>query len=166
MKMAVIALVAVVLLGGGAAGAYFYFAKPAEASAGPMDESKKAEHEAKKDAAKEGEATPVAQFVPLDALILPIIDDSGVTQTVTMLVSLEVEDEAAAKEVANLTPRIKDAFIQDMYGTLNRKNAMNASGLIDVEQIKARLNKISLKVMGPGKVKDVLLQVVQQRPIS
>lgn len=165
MKMAVIALVAVLLLGGGAAGAYFYFAKPAEASAGPLNEAKKAEHEAKVEKAKEGEEAPKAQFVALDALILPIIDDSGVTQTVTMLVSLEVTDEATAKEVTNLTPRVKDAFIQDMYGSLNRKNAMNASGLVDVASIKARLNKVALKVLGPDKVKDVLLQVVTQRPI-
>ncbi len=164
MKLAMIALVAVLVLGGGAAGAYFYFDKPAEAAGGPVDEAKKAEHEAKEAAAKDGEPAPLAQFVQLDVLILPIIDETGVTQTITMAVSLEVPDEATAKEVEHLSPRLKDAFIQDMYGTLSRKNAMD-KGVLQVGMIKERLNKISTKVLGEDKVKDVLLQVVQQRPI-
>jgi flagellar FliL protein len=166
MKLAVMALVAVLLLGGGAAGAYFYFDKPAEAAGGPVDEAKKAEHDAKVAKAKEegGKGAPVAQFVKLDVLILPIIDETGVTQTITMAVSLEVPDEMTAKEVEHLSPRLKDAFIQDMYGTLSRKNAMK-QGVLQVNMIKERLNKVSTKVLGQDKVKDVLLQVVQQRPI-
>lgn len=164
MKLAVIALVAVLVLGGGAAGAYFYMNKPAEAAPGPMDEAKKAEHEAKAEKAKEGEEAAKAQFVNMDVLILPVIDETGVTQTITMSISLEVPDEATAKEVEHLSPRLKDAFIQDMYGTLSRKNAMK-EGVLQVGMIKERLNKVSAKVLGEEKVKDVLLQVVQQRPI-
>lgn len=161
MKLAVIALLALVLVGGGAAGAYFYFDKPAEASAGPVDEVAKAEHEAK---AAEGAEAPKEQFVQLDPLILPLIGDSGVTQTISLVVSIEVPDEATAKEVERLSPRLKDAFIQDMYGALNRKSAME-NGVLQVAPIKARLNKISTKVLGEDKVNDVLLQIVQQRRI-
>lgn len=160
MKMAVIALVAVLLVGGGAAGAYFYFDKPAEASAGPVDEIKKAEHDAK----VEG-AAAVHEFVSLDVLVLPIIDEVGVTQTVTLVISLEVPDAATAEEVKHLSPRLKDAFIQDMYGALNRKNVMN-KGVLQVSVVKDRLNRVSKKVMGEGKVNDVLLQVVQQRSVG
>lgn len=166
MKLAVIALLAVLVLGGGAAGAYFYFDKPAEAAGGPLDEAKKAEHEAKAaHAAKEGEEAVQTQFVALDPLLLPVIDEYGVTQTITMVVSIEVPDEATAKEVEHLTPRLKDAFIQDMYGALSRKNAMNEEGVLKVDTIKARLNKVSVKVLGEEKVKEVLLQIVQQRRI-
>jgi flagellar FliL protein len=161
MKLAVIAILALVLVGGGAAGAYFYFDKPAEASAGPVDEVAKAEHDAK---AAEGAAAPVEQFVQLDPLILPLIGDSGVTQTISLVVSIEVPDEATAKEVERLSPRLKDAFIQDMYGALNRKGSME-NGVLQVSPIKERLNKISVKVLGKEKVNDVLLQIVQQRPI-
>ena len=35
----------------------------------------------------------------------------------------------------------------------------------DIAALKARLNKISTEVLGDDKVNDVLLQVVQQRPI-
>ena len=66
--------------------------------------------------------------------------------------------------VEHLKPKIKDAFIQDMYGVLNRHAALKG-GVIQVGVLKERLNKMSAKVLGEDKVYDVLLQVVQQRPI-
>lgn len=163
MKLAIIALLALVLAGGGAAGAYFYFDKPAEASIGPVDEAAKAEHEAK--AAKAADGVPTTeQFVQLDPLIFPIIGDAGVTQTISLVVSIEVPDEAAAKEVERLAPRLKDAFIQDMYGTLHRKTSME-NGVLQVDAIKQRLNRVSIKILGEDKVNDVLLQIVQQRRV-
>lgn len=166
MNKAIIAVVALLVLGGGAAGAYFYFEKPAVASAGPVDETKKAEHDAKAEKAKEGaEAAALEEFVPLDVIVLPIIDETGVTQTVTLMVSIAATSPEAAKEVERLSPRLKDAFIQDMYGVLSRKNAMK-DGVLQVGTIKERLNRASHRVMGEGKVNDVLLQVVQQRPAS
>ncbi len=164
MKMAVIGLLAVLVLGGGAAGAYFYFAKPAVAAGGPVDEAAKAAHDAKSKEAAEGAAAPVQEFVELNPLILPVIGENGVTQTVSLVVSLEVPDAATAEEVKRLSPRLQDAFIQDMYGALNRKDYME-KGVIRVAPLKARLNRVTTKVLGEGKVNDVLLQVVQQRRI-
>ncbi len=161
MKLAVIGLLAVVVLGGGAAGAYFYLSQPAEASAGPADEAAKAEAAAKEKAAAEA-AAKLTEFVPLDVIVLPILDETGVTQTVTLVVSIEVPDKLAADEAKRLSPKLKDAFIQDMYGTLSRKNAMK-DGVIQTGMIKERLTKASVKILGEGHVNDVLLQLVQQR---
>lgn len=163
MKMAVIGLLAVLVLGGGAAGAYFYFAKPAEASLGAADEAAKAEHDAK--AAEAAQAAVATQeFVHIDPLIFPVIGETGVTQTISLVVSIEVPSKEAAVEVERLSPRLKDAFIQDMYGALNRKNSME-KGVLKVGPLKARLNRISTQVLGEDKVNDVLLQIVSQRPI-
>ena len=71
------------------------------------------------------------------------------------------EDAAA---VQSLTPRLNDAYIQDMYGILSDQAALKG-GVIQVGMIKSRLNKISAEVLGEDIVSDVLLQVVQQRPI-
>lgn len=163
MKLAIIGVMALLVLGGGGAGAYFFFAAPAEASAGPMDEAAKAEH-----AAKEAEAAAAVEaqreYVQMNAMIFPVIGDRGVTQTVSLVVSLEVPDAATAEEVKKLAPRLTDAYIQDMYGALNRKNSME-NGVLQIAPLKARLNKVTTKVIGEGKVNDVLLQVVQQRRI-
>lgn len=163
MKIAIIGLAAVLLLGGGAAGAYFFLNKPAVASAGPVDEAAKAAHDAKADAAK-GVAVAQEEFVQLEPLILPVIDERGLSQMVSLVVSLEVPDVATAAEVKRLSPRLKDAYIQDMYGVLNRKSSMT-NGVLQVALIKDRLNKVSVEVLGKDKVNDVLLQVVQQRPL-
>ncbi len=157
MRLVLLALGAIVALGGGAAGAYFYFMKPAEASlTEDLDEHK----EAKQDDHGGGHY----EFVELDPLILPIVDANGASQTVSLVIVLEVSDAAAKAKVEAITPRLKDAYIQDMYGVLN-KHAVLKGGVLQVGMLKARLNKISAKVAGEGTVNDVLLQVVQQRPI-
>ncbi len=165
MRMIIIAAVALLVLGGGAAGAYFYFSKPAEASAGEAGKEVAANHEKAKDEKKKGgHGAETAQFVELDPLVLPIIDNSGVTQTISLVIALEVSDQTKADEVKKMTPRLKDAYIQDMYGVLN-KNAALKGGVLQVGAIKARLNKITADVLGADIVDEVLLQVVQQRPI-
>ena len=158
MKTIIFALVAILILGGGAAGAYFYFQKPAEASVG------EAEKEPVKEADAHGDGHSMGEFVQLDPLILPVIDETGVTQVVSIVVVLEVPDASAANDVKKYSPRLKDAYIQAMYGVLN-KNAGLHNGVIQVGMLKERMHSISRKVMGEGKINDVLLQVVQQRPL-
>lgn len=165
MRLVLFIVIALLVLGGGGAGAYFYFSQTAEASAGPdagddHDLAKKDEKHAKKGGHGEEEVV----FVEMDPLILPIVDNSGVTQVVSLVIALEVPNKEMAKEVETLTPRLKDAYIQDMYGVLNKYAAMKG-GVIQVSMIKERLNKITHDVMGEDRVNDVLLQVVQQRPI-
>ena len=166
MRMILIAVVALLVLGGGGAGAYFYFSKPAEASAGEAAKEVAASHEKGKDEQNKGggHGEGGAEFVELDPLILPIIDSSGVTQTVSLVIALEVEDKVKAEEVKKLTPRLKDAYIQDMYGVLNKHAALKG-GVVQVAAVKSRLTKITTDVLGEDMVSEVLLQVVQQRPI-
>jgi flagellar FliL protein len=161
MRLLFMFMTAVMLVGGGAGGAYFYFQHSAQASVGPVDESQKAAN-AKR--AAENERKKNHEFVELDPLILPIIDEHGVNQIVSFVVMIEVENAEAAKEVEAMTPRLKDAYIQDMYGILNKQAALRG-GVVQVGIIKDRLNKITQRVVGEGLVEEVLLQVVQQRPI-
>lgn len=156
MKKIVLTVAALALLGGTAAGAYVFFMNPAEAS----EDSAKEEKTAKTDAA----ADAAVSFVQMSPLVLPIVDKNGVSQIVSLVISLEVKDELSAKEVEKYTPRLKDAYIQDMYGVLTRQAAMEG-GVVQVGYIKNRLNMITAKVLGKDKVNDVLLQVVQQRPV-
>ena len=144
------------MLGGGATGAYFYFMKPAEASlTEDLDDHKKAEKD---------DHSAYYEFVELDPLILPIVDANGVSQTVSLVIVLEVPDAHAKTKIEAMTPRLKDAFIQDMYGVLNKHAALKG-GVLQVGMLKKRLNRISKKVAGDDMINEVLLQVVQQRPI-
>lgn len=158
MRVVIIALGALLLLGGGGAGAYFYFMKPAEASQTDQVEEKVAEDK------KKGDKDASFEFVELDPLILPIVDGNGLNQTISLVVVLEVPGSYAKIKVEDMEPRLKDAFIQGMYGVLNKHAALKG-GVLQVNMLKKRLNKISAKVVGEENVNDVLLQVVQQRPI-
>lgn len=166
MKKLLIAAGVLLVLGGGGAGAYFYFQKPAEAAA---DTTIAAGHDGgegheKGHATSKGGHGQKAEFVELDPLILPIIDNSGVSQVISLVIALEVPDSASKSEVEALTPRLKDAYIQEMYGLLNKHAAMKG-GVLQVGYLKERLNSISAEVLGKEKFNDVLLQVVEQRPI-
>ena len=161
MKILMIIGLALVLLGGGGAGAYFYFKQPAEAASGATGEHGKV---AKPKKGGHGDGAHAGVFVQLDPLILPIIDRSGVTQTVSLVVVIATTDDAIKQEITAMAPRLKDAFIQDMYGVLSQENTMK-NGVIQVTALKDRLHKVSNRVLGEGKATEVLLQVVQQRPL-
>jgi flagellar FliL protein len=162
MKLIIIAAVAVLLLGGGGAGAYFYFKHPAEAATNATGEVVKAEKE--KEKKKHGGEEEKSSFVQLDPLILPIIGKSGLTETVSMVIVIETPNDNTKKEISYMAPKLKDAFIQDMYGALTQDSIMK-DGVIQVGALKSRLHTIGIKVLGEDKVTDVLLQVIQQRPM-
>jgi len=145
---------AFLLLLGCGAGAYFYMGR-SEASTGDAKQEAKA-----KPAESEGGKIT---YVAVPAIVLPIIDRNGISQTISLVVSLQVNNEERAKEVENNLPRLSDAYLSDMYGTLSQKAAMEY-GVIKVSTLKARLIEITTKVMGKDAVDGVLLQVLQQHP--
>jgi len=149
------ALLAIAIIGGGGAGAYFYFKNPALAAVGPDGEPVKAAK-----AKPEPGAEP--KYVHLDPLTLPVIDDNGVSSNVSIVVDLEVMDQKNADMIKKQMPRLIDAYIQDMYGVLNKRAALKG-GVVQVGMVKERLNAITKRVLGDDMVEDVLLQVVSQR---
>ncbi|HPQ50448.1 MAG: flagellar basal body-associated FliL family protein [Alphaproteobacteria bacterium] len=163
MKKGILILVALLLLGGIGGGAYMFFGKSAEASVSPGDLNDQAKKELNDK--EKAEADSKVAFVKMDPLTLPVVNEKGVVQIINISITLEAADAEAAKEIEKFAPRLKDAYIQDMYGVLGRKGAVNAEGIVQVNKVKERLNKITTKVMGAEKVRDVLLQAVQQRPV-
>ncbi len=165
MKYLAILVTALVLIGAGGAGGYFFFGQSAVASGGAVSEAAKASKKVREYAAiKAQEHADNLRFIEMDPIILPIIDGRGVNQVVTLVISLEVYGDENAKHAAQMIPRLKDAYIQHMYGVLSRKASIQG-GVLKVDELKQRLNKVSAKVLGDKKINSVLLQVVNQRPI-
>lgn len=158
--MKIIMVVAgLLLLSGAGAGAYFFFLSPAEAAVGEA-----AEHAPPADHSSQATNSVFTEFVELDPLILPIVDKDGVSQMVSLVISLEVPGVNEAERVRIMRPKLQDAYIQDMYGVLGDKATLKG-GVIQVGEIKERLTRISKSVLGDDGVNGVMLQVVQQRPI-
>lgn len=162
MKKMILIVVGLLLLGGGGFAAFTFFgSKSAEASVDPKKATKeKSDAEASKE---KSESDAKVAFVKMDPLTLPIVNKNGVVQIVNISITLEVKDAEKAKEIEKFTPRLKDAYIQDMYGALSSATAMSSIGVVEVNTVKKRLNAITQKVLGNDNVTDVLLQAVQQR---
>ncbi len=108
---------------------------------------------------------PDFEYLELDPLNLPVITTKGLTQQVSLLVSLEV-DFGTKDGIGLYKPRLTDAYIQDLYGALGAGFALIHGNIVDVRQIKQRLTSVTARVLGPEhKVNSVLLQVVRQRPM-
>jgi flagellar FliL protein len=149
------------MLGGGGFAGYMYFNKPAEAAA--EGDQKKDSHG--EDASKSEGILDFSEVVELTPLVLPIVDDSGVHQVINVAISLEVNGGGNVRKVHKLMPRITNAFLQDMYGVLNRHAALRG-GALKVDMLKQRLQNISNKIVGDEKtINKVLLTVVEQRPV-
>ncbi len=104
------------------------------------------------------------EYVKMDPLVLPIIDNDGVYQILNLVVVIEVDSISAADKVKEKKIRLNDAYIQNMYGMLNEYDAIR-HGIVRVDVIKERLGAITDDVMEGEVDTEILLQVVEQRPI-
>ena len=154
------AVMGLLVIGGAGAGAYYYFMNPAVASPGAAEDGAAPAKTAKD---KDHKAEP-AVFVNLDPIILPMVDANGFNQVISLVVAIEVADPKDEEKVTNMMPRLQDAFIQQMYGEMNDKGYVK-NGVIQVPKLKGRLNAIADEVLGEDLARDVLLQVIQQRPV-
>ena len=106
---------------------------------------------------------PDFEYIEMKPLTLPVITEQGLTQQVSLVVSLEVPF-GKKDEVESLSPRLADAYLQDLYGALGGKSsAMMVNNVIHIQAVKKRLNLVSYKVLKQDQLHDVLLQVLQQR---
>jgi flagellar FliL protein len=103
-------------------------------------------------------------FVNIGPVTVPVLAADRVDQFVTLLVAVEVADAAAADYVRAQGPRLTDAYLTSLYGAVGSGMLIEA-GLLDLEQVKERLNAASRRVLGQDAFRDVLVQVVTQRPM-
>ncbi|MDE2336298.1 MAG: hypothetical protein KGL10_03205 [Alphaproteobacteria bacterium] len=109
---------------------------------------------------------PEYQYVELSPVILPIITTQGLTQQVSLKVQLEVFWGNKDK-VSTYEPRLIDAYLQDLYGALSAGSGLLKNSFVNIVAVKQRLTVDTDKVLGKDKdkVHDVLLEVLQQRPL-
>jgi flagellar FliL protein len=150
MKLVVILIVVAILLLGGAGAAYF-FSDALFGDGGETETAEKAPIQSNTD----------ALFVDLETINIAVIRNRRIQKHVILQVSLEIASEEARQPVTKALPRIKDAFINEMYDyyaivPANRKG-------VNVEAIKKRLKRTVDTVMRDDSVKDVLIQGAIER---
>lgn len=153
MRLAFIIFMGLFILVGAGAGYFMFIDKSYAASSVAKNLDKDA-----KAAEKE------ILYVQLDPLIFPIISHNGISQTVSIIVKLEVDDETAMSNVSSSKPRLTDAFISDMYGSLSRQASLHG-GTVKASTLKRRLERVSKKLMGEGVISDVVLKIVHNKKV-
>lgn len=106
----------------------------------------------------------VPLFVNIGPLTVPVLASERIDQFVTLLVAVEVGDAATAERVRAQGPRLTDAYLTSLYGAV-ASGTMIRAGLLDLAQVKEHLNAASRRVLGQEAFRDVLVQVVTQRPM-
>lgn len=149
MKLIVILGVVVVLLLGGGAAAYFFratlFGGETETAAPKAPIAKGAD----------------TIFVDLESVTVAVIRNQRIEKHVVLQVSLEVGDDAGRLAVSKALPRLKDAYIKDLYDYF----AIQTPGVsgINTDAIKRRLQRTADTMFGKGIVRAVLIQGAVER---
>lgn len=93
-------------------------------------------------------------FVEYGLLAVPVVEDGEVHKQVEMILRLEVPFNKR-EIVAQNIPRLQSAYLQDMmeYLPIHLRNGRR----LDPDVISRRLLKLTDKALGPGFVKDVLI---------
>ncbi len=99
-------------------------------------------------------------FIPMDPLFLPIFDPDTGNKTFTLMFSLEIHDVDDATVVHSNVPRLSDAYIGLLYGSLQERGLVRTGGFVDMPRVKEELALVSNEVLGSDIVKDVLIQKV------
>lgn len=153
-KKILLILVVLVVLAGGGAGAWFFYLEDrfsAEASEAAIEEAPP----------PEPPGPPV--YVEFSPIQVPLLGERGVEQMITLVIALQVADDGAGDEVIEMAPRLNDAFLLSLYGSLEEGDVMQDNGMVDLAVVKDKLMEAAAQVLGEDLVNDVLVQMIGQR---
>ena len=102
------------------------------------------------------------RFVPMDALIVPIIQDGRVVSTIQIEIQIETTQSREPNLVKQM-PRLTDAFVTDLRAYIPRM--LRDQNDVDTEILKKRLSIIGERAIGAGAFDAVLIQSVLERKV-
>ena len=106
-------------------------------------------------------AVAAVQYYEIKRLILPVIRRDGLEGHITLLVMLELNDVRHRSEITAKMRLLRDDFIRVLNQYIAQRPRLLFS--IKLKEIKAILLKSVDEIVGPGKVKTVLVKAVASR---
>ena len=147
MRTIVIAIIALLMLGGGGYIGWQQFSAP-KVDDGGVD-----------DIPPMGNVEGQPVYLELGALTAPFLRNGKFAHYVVLIINLEVGDQDDIDRVRAYMPRLRDAFVVDLHNLATVRNP--DQGLINMRRVKSMLKKTTLEVFGPNVVHDVLVQLAQ-----
>jgi hypothetical protein len=100
-------------------------------------------------------------YVNLPAIVLPVFEGRDVTRQASIILTLELEKGRLEGPVKEQERRLLDAFLGDLYQLYDRR--ASADRVIDPAAIKPTLQESANRILGPGIVREVLIQQAFER---
>jgi hypothetical protein len=161
MKIVVIGLVLIVLLLGGFSALTVFNIIPDVLGIGAM---LGAQPEAETEAADAPPPAPVndpePKFMTFPQMAIPVISD-GVARAHLVLALRFHYDPDAGADIRKEERRLTDAYLTELMRQM--PGIMKETGRLDLVAAKAILNAVTDRVLGPGKVHDVLIDIAYAR---
>ena len=158
---ALVALLAIALLSWSCAPAYA--AEHAESGGGGEEEGgKKGAKDDKDGVITGGRFKGDLIYVHIQPMVVPVINENGAEQIVTMIIDLQVKNFDAADTMHSNMPRVQDAILRTLYGGLGQ-GTLKKGHLVNIAKIKAKIHTAVELALGQDLVDDVLIQGVAQR---
>jgi hypothetical protein len=105
----------------------------------------------------------VPDFVDLEPIVLPVIEQNRVTRQIGLMLTLELVDGQPAQAIdEEKRLRLMDAFVRELHLIYSARST--AERVVDEDIIKRRLLRIADGVLGKGVVHAILVRrLVEQR---
>ena len=100
-------------------------------------------------------------FVKLPPIILPVFNGNTVARQAGVTLALELNEGKAESDIEPQRRRLVDAFISDLYAMFEERH--DEDRVIDAALIKGRLGETAARILGPGIVREVLIQQAFER---
>jgi flagellar FliL protein len=100
-------------------------------------------------------------FVTLPTITIPVYEGEQLARQASLVLALELEKGRVEADVAPLRPRLVDGYITDLTAIFERRSFEDR--LIEPQVIKPKLLETTERILGPGLVKDVLIQQAMER---
>lgn len=102
-------------------------------------------------------------YIKLEPLVLPVASAEGLTQSITMKVSLEVIEAENIEKVEHAKPKIQDALLTKLYGNIKEEDTVG--GLLNLPEIKKMIEEVIIDVVGEHVVDHVLIDDIYHMPL-
>ena len=110
--------------------------------------------------ASEAERAPPS-FVTLPPMSIPVIRDDRVSRTVALQITLELGSADYEDDFKTAVPHLVDAFLIELHALLPRRLMQERGD--DLDLMKYRLVGVANRVLGQGRVTDVLIRALGER---
>ncbi len=105
---------------------------------------------------------PSPIYLRVPPFVVPVVGAERVEQAITLVIVLQVRDQAVVDSVSGRMPRVTDTFMTTVYSAIEDGEVLTGS-LVSIPALKKRLQAVSDQFFGKGAVTDVLIQTLQQR---